>query len=212
MALLALGMAASALVQAPAAPATTDEPDYYVCAVAREGPFGRISYGLEVPVDEPRRFHRIRWQHVTRARGLLVSAQWSGWSAPERFPDAADVLLRFSAARPERGEVRLELRRATEARPVWAGSYWHTVRAPRDAAPDASGEMHWGELRTLMGDGAFLIAALVRRDGLVIGEDRLDAAMLVMPDAAIAAATPDLEAMALSYRSRCARPQTIIVT
>jgi hypothetical protein len=69
----------------------------------------------------------------------------------------------------------------------------------------------WGELNAWMKDRDSLTFALVKRDGAVLAEDRLDAATLADAATAIARIRPEMEAMVVDYRQKCRVPEPIFL-
>ena len=211
-----IAAAAGGLAAAGGAVEPAREPDYYVCSADLEGAFGHIWHAIEVPVDGSPRFHRIQWQSPARAEGVTLAAQRLDWDpAPERLDDRTQITILFATRRPGRGEVRLELRR----RPgphypeefAFAGPFSRAARGDggerRIDAP-----ARWDEIAAWMNGRDALTAAIVRRDGSVVAEDRLDAALLAMPAAAIAAIRPALDEKIADYRARCEEPGAVLIT
>ena len=199
----------------PAAPsaAPDHEPSYYICTVARTGPFGHIYYSMNVPIDGSAPFLTVNWENPRRAEGLRLSVQWYGPPLVDgRFDDSAGFSVQFVTSRPTTRDMRIEIRRARGDRDVPELAYAGPYRRPH---PMVNTRFHviemqerWEELDAWMRGRDFLTFALVRRNGAVVAEDRLDAATVAAAADAIADVRREAETMASDYRRRCEVPDS----
>ena len=191
-------------------------PSSYVCRITRSGDFGQVWYQLDVPVDGGAPFHRINWQLLPRGEGLGLSASWYGAPTNGHLDDRGWVNVSFETKRSIRDRVRLEIRRTPG--PHYASEFAYAGPFLRLYRPSAGANFHieaaarWGELDAWTAGEDALTVALVRADGKVAAEDRLQTATLAGAVAAIVAARPQVEAMAADYRHRCEAAGPIVVT
>lgn len=205
---------------AQAAPSTEPDsgPTFYVCQVDRSGEFGKIFYTMEVPVDGSEPFHRIQWHIPThREEGLQLHVQWNGAPpANGSLDDRSWVFVSFRTTRFIRDKVRIEIRRMPGERYppefAYAGPFQKAYRWPNSKLYHVDTQGRWGELNAWMAGRESLTFALVKRDGTVIAEDRLEAQTLTAAARAIAAAGPEVGAMAADYRRRCEVPSPIVIS
>ena len=211
----AISLAGSAQAAQPAAA----EPDKFNCSARRQSDFGEIWYTINVPVDGSEAFHRIAWDSPRRAEGVSLTVQWHGSAPPPgRFGDEAWAIIRFAVGRRVRGDVRIELRRTPGPHYprefAYAGRFLPALRRHRNPSRDeAETQARWEEINAWMRGRERLAVALVRRNGDVVAEDRLDAATLALSESAIATIRPEIEAMAADYRNRCeaASPASVVI-
>ncbi len=209
--LLAATAAVAALAQ------DDEEPNYYICIVERTGDFGSITYWLEVPVDGSAPFHRINWAIPRREQGLRLWVQQDlGAPVDGQLDDRSWVHIYFDTPKRIRDEVRIEIRRQPGERYPsefsYAGPYKRPFLWHDRPFYYVETQARWGELRAWMAGRERLTFALVKRDGTVMDQDRLDAATLAGVAEALAAVTPELEAMAADFRTRCQVPEPIVIT
>jgi hypothetical protein len=209
------GVTAAAQAVSPNAP--DPDPTYFMCHVARTGTFGHIWYVLNVPVDGSAPFHRVNWQIPDRAEGLRLSVQSDGPPPVDgRLNDRAWFHVTFQTSRPVTRDARIEIRRMPGERYVpefaYAGPYQRLHLGLSRGLHAIETQGRWEELNAWMNGRDFLTFALVRRNGTVVAEDRLDAATISDAAGAIAAARLEVEAMAEDYRRRCEVPEPIVVT
>jgi hypothetical protein len=202
---------------APPAPAPEPDPTFYICQVTRRSAFGSIFYTMNVPVDGSAPFHRVQWQIPERPEGLNLWVQWDG-AAPEggRLDGRAWFNAHFVTSRPVTHDARIEIRRMAGERYAaefaYAGPYQRLQPWGNHGLHALETQGRWEELNIWMSGRGFLTFALVRRDGSLVAEDRLEAAMVAGAAGEIAAARRDTEAKAADYRHQCEVPQPIVVT
>ena len=197
-------IAATAEAAPPAAPAPEAEPTYYSCSVTRTGTFGTVWYWLDVPVDGSAPYHHIQWQNPNRAEGLRLLVRSDGPGPVDgRLNRFASFAATFLTSRPVTRDARIEIRRGPGQHNAFGFAYAGPYQRPSpwlDSGLHAvQTEGRWDELNVWMSGRESLIFALVRRDGSVVAEDRLDAAT-------IAAATG---AVTDAHRKRMSWPPTI---
>jgi hypothetical protein len=202
---------------APPAPAPEPEPTYYICQVTRTSAFGSVFYTMNVPVDGSAPFHRVQWQIPERAEGLSFSVQWDGAAPVDgRLDGRAWFIVHFVTSRPVTRDARIEIRRMAGERYAaefaYAGPYQRLQPWGNRGLHALETQGRWEELNIWLSGRDFLTFALVRRDGSVVAEDRLAAAMVAGTAGEIAAARRDTEARAADYRHQCDVPQPIVVT
>lgn len=219
---LSLAFLLSVAAAPPPVPAPSPEPgpNYYLCMVNRQGPgSGSITYLLSVPVDGSAPYHRVTWVIVRQPGGLSLQVESSGETpAPGgHMDDRAWYFSRFSIDHPVRGEARLEIRRRSDryyqGEFAFAGDYQRGFRYTNPFHQDFETQGRWGDLRAwLAGSANGVTFALVQRDGTVIAQQRLDAAMIEAGAAAIEQTRAEAEAMARDYRNRCDVPEPVVIT
>jgi hypothetical protein len=214
--LAGLAMTAVAHAEAPASPAP--EPSLYICQITHAGAFGQIWYQLTVSAGGGTPSRHVQWQLEPRAEGLKLTVGWDGPpTADGGLDDHAWATVYFQTAQRVGGEARIEIRRTPGQRYpgefAYAGPFLRLYRWEDRPLHYIETQGRWGEIRHWMAGVDTLTFALVRRDGKVVSEDRLDAATIAGATAAIAAARPEAEAMAADYRRQC-RPLdgAIVVT
>jgi hypothetical protein len=212
------GLAAIAATAQAAPPAAAPEPDptYFTCVVTRTGAAGPVYYSLDVPIDGSARHHHVQWLIPQRAEGLTLSVQWDGAAPVEgRLDGRAWFTVHFVTSRPAARDARIEIRRLPGERYgefAYAGPYLRLEPYGNEGLHALETQGRWEELNAWMNGRDFLTFALVRRDGRVVAEDRLDAALIAGAAPEIEAARREVEAKAADYRHQCAVPQMIVVT
>ena len=207
----------AALAQAAPSAEPDSGPTFYICQIDRSGEFGKIFYTMEVPVAVSEAFHRIQW-HIPshREEGLRLYVNWDGAPpANGSLDDRSTVFVSFRTTRPIRDKVRIEIRRMPGERYpsefAYAGPFQKAYRLPNSKLYHVDTEGRWGELNAWMAGREALTFALVKRDGTVIAEDRLEAQTLKAAARAIAVVRPEVGAMAADYRRRCEVPEPIVI-
>lgn len=217
--MVAVGAALLSLLVAQApGPAADPDPQYYICTVQPHGPWGGVTYHLNVPVDGSAPHHWITWGTIRHPGGFYLQVQWHGPTPPAggRMDERAWFSASFTLDRRVRGEARIEIRRAPGERHgvgfAYAGAFGPIPRIGGTSTYSVTTQGRWGELLAWLAGRESVTFALVRRDGTMVAEQRLDADMLAAATAAIAQARVEVEAMARNYRERCAVPEEIVVT
>jgi hypothetical protein len=195
------GLAVAMLAGLGPAAAPAQETDVvHDCTVARAGDFGSISVNSSVAAADGQPSHyRMSWSTPWAPRGVALGLTWQG-PALTPPPDATPALIRLGTGRRGTHRARLELSRGP------AASYPNQLALStqyENQSGDVSGAVPWGELRRQMeGVPALLAMAIEQRRG-VVGQERIEAATLAAPGAAIEAVREELSAMERDFRNRC---------
>lgn len=184
----------------PAAAAAQDVDAVHDCTVARSGDFGSVSVNSSIAAADGRATHYVMsWSSRWVARGVVLSLTWQGPSLTPP-PDSTPALIRVVTGRRGTHMARLEIGRGPGA------TYPYQIGLTtlfENQSGDVSGSLPWGELRRHMqGIPALFATAIERRRG-VVGHDRIEAATLEAPAAAIEAVREELAAMERDFRNRC---------
>jgi hypothetical protein len=195
------GLAVAMLAGLGPASAPAQETDVvHDCTVVRGGDFGSISVNSSVAAADGRsRHYRMSWNTPWAARGVSLALIWQG-PALVPPPDATPALIRVVTGRRGTHMARLELGRGPGA-----GSPYQLGLTTQfeNQSDGVTGSLPWGELRRHMqGVPALFAMAIERRQG-VVGQERIEAATLAAPGAAIEAVREELAAMERDFRNRC---------
>jgi hypothetical protein len=186
---------------------TADDARYYRCFVERAAGPGTLQMIVDVERDGRRQDHYFSWALRPPRRGVRLRIEWAN-VAPMTTSDA--LIATFTFRRPARARyVRLALMQADPARS-------RTITGPT-YGPDqrsASLSVDLGHIRDFLGDASVLKVGAIDRRGRLVAEDRVEAAVFETAAREIAAALPEIEAMAADYRNRCALagPDRVLLT
>jgi len=190
----ALGAAAVAQESGPAA-----APYGYDCATDAQGPFGQISAMRNIADGGSGYGYHMQWRTPWRDRGVRLEIRWTRRDvAPPQDMDIVQIYV--PTGRRGSHVRRMELRRdaATSATRELAFS----TQFERESG-DAFASARWSELRALMQGLEALHVRVIERSRGVVARDRIEAAWLAWPEAAVAAVRGPIEAMVADYRNRC---------
>jgi hypothetical protein len=184
----------------PAAAPAQETDAVHDCMVVRGGDFGSISVNSSVAAADGRpRHYRMSWNTRWAARGVELGLIWQG-PALVPPPDSTPTLISLRTGRRGTHRARLELGRGPQA--AYPNQLALSTQYENQSG-GVFGALPWGELRRQMeGVPALFAMAIEQRRG-VVGQERIEAATLAAPGAAIEAVREELSAMERDFRNRC---------
>lgn len=192
-AIVVLGLSTLCAGQAPA-----DQPAIHDCGLTRSGPFGLITVGRRIWAGGADAY-RISWQTPWRRPGVHIAMIWSR-AQLGRPADTDGVQIYFTTGRRGAHTVRIEVERPNQSKLpgdlVIASDY---RRTPDDAFASAQ----LGDLRRIVEGADGLIVSVVDRHRERIARDRIEAAWLGWPAAAVESVRAEQEAIEADFQNRC---------
>lgn len=201
-------VATSVALAGCAAPGTASEERYYRCRVERAAGPGIVTMIVDVEQDGRVLDHDFSWALRSPSDRVQLRVEWTHMG-PMTTGDEA--IARFTHRRPSRARlVRLVLSPSEGPEPaqvIASPTFGREVRNVSITVP-------LSRLRDFLAGAPSLTAGIVDGNGRLLGQDRIETADLDVAVREVAAAQPEIEAMAADYRNRCAltEPDRIILT
>lgn len=196
-----MALAAMLAGLAPAAGRAQETEIVHDCQATQSGAFGTLTVTSSVAADGRRLHYRMHWISSWRSQGVVLGLVWEG-PAFVGPPDLTPTAIQFATGRRGAHPARLELSRSIAAS---SGPYElaMTTSFQPQARGGVDGSVPWGDLRRLMqGVDALYVIAIEQRRGPV-AQDRIEAAWLGWPAAAIEAVRAELAEVEGDFRNRC---------
>lgn len=192
-AIVLLGVWALCAGQAP-----EGEPAVHDCGLTRDGPFGQINVHRMIGPGGADAY-RMSWQTPWRRPGVHVAMNWS--RAQLGGPaDDVPVQIYFTTGRRGTHNVRIEVdrpnRTAMPGELLFASDY-------RRSADDVFAAAQLGDLRRIVQGADGLAVSVVDRHRERVARDRIEAAWLGWPAAAVESVRAEQEALEADFRNRC---------
>jgi hypothetical protein len=185
----------------------TDPIQGHSCEETVSGSFGNARVFAILRPDGAISHYLLVWEMQPRREGVWLSGTWALGSGPGEPGDNGEISVHFATGDNDVGEVRIEMWRGGEyplARMGFRGEYMRVYRTQSGAPFATQSQARWGDIRAILsGIEAATVGVVTYRMAWVRAEDRLDASIINLPAAAVAAARDGLATRVADYHNRC---------